>query len=270
MRSWMRSPRPRPGRVADPSKATARHHGFTLVELLTVVAILSALAALLLPMMRRARQAANQVVCASTQHQLFTSLYAYSGEHAGFLPMPQLYVGEGVGCINLIPSGLRVPTGLARLYPTYTDTSLLFWCPDSVASMNTSQPPKPCSTYEKDFLKKLSTGGKYSYSSYAFRSRLGYDPVGSYYFRARRQSDQYELPGVLNNCGSGNRVTGGPWAMIECGTCYYYQSNWNQVWCHQDRGINVLCGNGSSRWREGMTQRRTWMPPSFESMEQDN
>lgn len=59
--------------------------GFTLVELLVVVAIIALLISILLPSLNRAREQAKTVVCGAHMRQLGTSIVYYSDEHNGAL-----------------------------------------------------------------------------------------------------------------------------------------------------------------------------------------
>jgi type II secretory pathway pseudopilin PulG len=61
---------------------------FTLVELLLVIAIITVLIALLLPLVSKARQHAHRVACASNLRQLSQALLMYAGEHRQYLPLP--------------------------------------------------------------------------------------------------------------------------------------------------------------------------------------
>ena len=61
--------------------------GFTLVELLLVVAILALLAALLLPVMSRAKPRAQRAACMNNQRQLYLLLQAHALDHDGAVPL---------------------------------------------------------------------------------------------------------------------------------------------------------------------------------------
>lgn len=61
-----------------------RQSGFTLVELLVVVAIIAILAALLLPVISRAKQKAHKAVCISNLHQLGIGLQSFVADHHAY------------------------------------------------------------------------------------------------------------------------------------------------------------------------------------------
>ena len=63
-----------------------RTNGFTLVELLVVIAVIGILVALLLPAIQAAREASRRVQCGNNLRQIGLAIYSYAGVHGSFPP----------------------------------------------------------------------------------------------------------------------------------------------------------------------------------------
>jgi len=101
-----------------------KRSGFTLLELLVVISIISILAAMLLPGLSRARESARRVSCANNLRQLGMVFKMYSGENAGAYPTLQTRTGEDCEGIN---NGVLMFDGLS-VYPEYLTESRILVC----------------------------------------------------------------------------------------------------------------------------------------------
>src|SRR5688572_20380207 len=61
-------------------------HGFTLIEMLVVIAILLLLLALLLPALQRVRESANKVVCADNMRKIGKGIHLYLANNGQYFP----------------------------------------------------------------------------------------------------------------------------------------------------------------------------------------
>ncbi len=85
--------------------------GFTLVELLVVIGIVSILAALVLPALGSARRSANAAICLSNQRQTTLALLGFTNDHADRLvPFSQVTPGGVTWWFGFEPGGPGVGT----------------------------------------------------------------------------------------------------------------------------------------------------------------
>jgi prepilin-type N-terminal cleavage/methylation domain-containing protein/prepilin-type processing-associated H-X9-DG protein len=112
-----------PARTRFPANRRVRR-GFTLVELLVVVAIIGGLIALLLPAVQSARAAGRRMACASNFRQIGLATLNYADAHRGRWP-------ETTHTVEADPeTGLFVRAWIYTLAPFIESVDAIRICPD--------------------------------------------------------------------------------------------------------------------------------------------
>jgi prepilin-type N-terminal cleavage/methylation domain-containing protein/prepilin-type processing-associated H-X9-DG protein len=124
------------------ARGPTTRRGFTLIEVLVVMAIIGILVAITFPMFFTAREAARRRVCMNNLRQVGMAIQMYAGDHGGWTPpVPRGEAGRAmydVMCVldgdDEVKSRFGIDYTVADVLMDYTGDRSIFRCPSYAPS----------------------------------------------------------------------------------------------------------------------------------------
>jgi prepilin-type N-terminal cleavage/methylation domain-containing protein len=117
---------------------------FTLVELLVVLAIISILAAMLLPALAMAKEKARGIFCVNNLKQIGIAMTIYADDHNDFLVPAEYNVGNGAkyqeGWPTILYNNQYLPAQRSPDYYTVPSGKSVFRCPSGISKVYSFDP----------------------------------------------------------------------------------------------------------------------------------
>lgn len=205
------------------------HHAFTLIELLTVIAIIGILAAIIIPTVGKVRETALKSTCSSNLRQLGLAVQLFVNDHRSY-PSEKNALGSGKQWPELLSD--YIPSEQGLIHGGSRSGNSITICPIRPRQFSGAQGAK--------------TQASYGINAYIF---------GSTKIDREVRPEEVEMPSrtILMSCGTWSDANGWSYLVIDDdglvpGTIVDTSSWQNSPGEHGNGAANILYGDGHISW----------------------
>jgi type II secretory pathway pseudopilin PulG len=175
-----------------------------LIELLVVMAVISILAAILLPALSQAKERAKTTACLNNLRQIMTGIVMYANDHEDELMPAEIHPGSGGPYQESWPAILAnagfTPAPAAGSYVSVAEGSSVFRCPSGIPEVFSFNPisrddPEGCKAFP--FVSESTSDKFYINAWYGLNGELGNS--GKWPFRRHPSPDGTAKPSKLGS-----------------------------------------------------------------------
>jgi prepilin-type N-terminal cleavage/methylation domain-containing protein len=245
---------------------SANNRAFTLVELLTVLAIIAVLVAILFPVFSRAREQARQASCISNMQEIHVKISLYHDDYDAYPPLLLGWPENPDGSAWQQGSGSPVSAGNMRhgfLYPSYIRDIGMFRCPNNPIT-------DPARTVNAEFAAGAGFTGNATAGTHGIEAADPNTPIPFHLI------DSYDITAMVGRPGTYQVVYSRDWTNAEGRGIDTRTDNPNQLkypnppldktviaWCNYhvlsgSSNCTVLMGSGARTVPSNQMQTRGW------------
>lgn len=139
-------------------RADTPRYGFTLVELLVIIGIISFLLSLLVPALGRARDQSDLIICKERLRSLALGCLMYAGDNNSMLPLDKKLDNPHTGLINMLSSRNYIESMESYYCPSEKRSELCLseenYEKGNISYFYYSFTDRPCNRYLSNFFLK--------------------------------------------------------------------------------------------------------------------
>jgi prepilin-type N-terminal cleavage/methylation domain-containing protein len=179
--------------MGNPGSEYGPRRAFTLVELLTVIAVIALLAALLFPVFARAREAARATACLSNLKQIGLAVQLYLQDYDNVFPMNRLpdstHTFAGCTATGKEPEGGLFGSSITwkRVLFTYIKNSKVLECPSNTYAWR----PSGVSDIPGDATNVYYSKSEWLANSYAYNGSFFHEAVPPCWYGESRERPRF-------------------------------------------------------------------------------